>query len=247
MAQTAAPSPFVPLYQQVKNDLMADVDAGVLECGSRIPTEAALCERFGVSRITVRRALDELVADGYLERRRGCGTFVRRPSVLRIIQRDNNDTGTFSFSEACRACGYRPGAQTLSRRRVKAPISCQALFGLSPSADVLRVVRLRTADATPILIEVNFYHGDRFDFLLDEDLDDTSIDLLVRERTGLRQVLHRSCSLEMVAASVEMASVLDVTAGEPLFRLMGDYYDTYGEPMLRGERYIVGSRYSFAV
>ena len=66
----------VPLYEQLRVALRERLDSGVLDPGERLPSEAELCRKYGVSRITVRRAVDELVEEGILERRQGKGTFV---------------------------------------------------------------------------------------------------------------------------------------------------------------------------
>lgn len=240
-------STFVPLYQRVVSDLKADIDTGFYEMGDKIPTEPQLCERFGVSRITIRRALDELVKAGYLIRRQGRGAFVTKPNVLRIIQRENIDTSMFSYSEACSACGYEPGAHCIMCRPVKAPITCQNIFNLCPSDDVLRVERVRTADGVPILVEINWFQLDSMGFLRDESLEDVSLFELIERRTGQIPMLHEPCTLEIVNASIEMAGELEVSAGEPLFCLAGRYFDGDGAPLFYGEQYIVGSRYSFTV
>lgn len=247
MATTSREPSFIPLWQQVVNDLKADIGTGVYELLDRIPSEADLCERFGVSRITVRRAVDELVNEGYLVRKRGCGTFVSRPNVLKVMQRDNVDHTVMSYSGICSQSGYKPGARPVSCRKTKPPVTCQRLFGVSPSADVLRVERVRTADDLPVLIETNFFSGPAFDFLLDLDLADCSLFGLIEERLGLVPELHESCTLEVYSASTEMAAAPEVVPGEPLFCLAGDYYDQYGNPLFYGEQYIVGSRYFFAV
>lgn len=247
MRTTSREPSFIPLWQQVVNDLKADIGTGVYELLDRIPSESDLCERFGVSRITVRRAVDELVNEGYLVRKRGCGTYVCRPNVLKVMQRDNVDQTMMGYTEICSKSGYTPGARPVSCRKVKPPVACQRLFGVSPSSDVLRVERVRTADDMPVLIEANFFSGPAFDFLLDTDLTDCSLFALIDERLGLVPELHESCTLEIYSASVEMAAALEVVAGEPLFCLAGDYYDQHGNPLFYGEQYIVGSRYLFAV
>lgn len=243
----SARSSFIPLWQQVANDLKIDIGTGVLELLDRVPSEAELCERFGVSRITVRRALDELVGEGYLVRKRGHGTFVSRPNILRAMQRDNVDISLASYTDACRMSGHVAGARPMLCQKVKAPVMCQQLFGIPPSADVLHVERVRTADNVPILIESNFFHGSAFDFLCDVDLVDTSLFAYLEERLGLVPELHESCTLEVQSASPDLARELEVPLGEPLFCLAGKYYDQHGAPFFYGEQLIIGSRYTFTV
>ena len=97
-----------PLYLQLKNKLQEDIENGRLAPGSKIPTEFELGEQYGVSRVTVRKALKELSDQGYLERKSGKGTFVAEKKLQRSLS-----SGVFAFSEMCRSMGLTPGAQTI--------------------------------------------------------------------------------------------------------------------------------------
>ena len=97
-----------PLYLQLKNKLQEDIENGRLAPGSKIPTEFELGEQYGVSRVTVRKALKELSDQGYLERKSGKGTFVAEKKLQRSLS-----SGVLAFSEMCRSMGLTPGAQTI--------------------------------------------------------------------------------------------------------------------------------------
>ena len=99
-----------PLYLQLKNKLQEDIENGRLAPGSKIPTEFELGEQYGVSRVTVRKALKELSDQGYLERKSGKGTFVAEKKLQRSLS-----SGVFAFSEMCRSMGLTPGAQTIKK------------------------------------------------------------------------------------------------------------------------------------
>lgn len=115
--------------------------------GDRLPSEAELCEEFGVSRMTARQAVQLLAADGLIERRRGAGTFVRTRPVPR-------DLGSpLSFSENMCARGMTPSSETLSWERVDATSDEQKALGLEPDEQVFVLERLRRADGTPMAIE----------------------------------------------------------------------------------------------
>ena len=85
----------VPLYEQLKNLLQSQISSGVYSIGERLPAEAELCAKYEVSRVTVRRALDDLVADGALERRQGKGTYVA--PIKSHIQMKAFDTSAKGF------------------------------------------------------------------------------------------------------------------------------------------------------
>ena len=103
----------VPLYQQVMDDLKGEIARGVYAAGSRIPSEMELAKSYGVGRVTVRRAIEELSRAGYLNRQQGRGTFVCAPKLKRKIRQKGD---VQSFSDACRVNGMEPGACVISRK-----------------------------------------------------------------------------------------------------------------------------------
>lgn len=99
-----------PLYVQLMRVIKDNIQNGQYKAGDQIPTETALSDTYGVSRITVRKTIEELCAQGFLVKRQGKGTFVEMPKIYRKIEQDNN----ISFSESCRANGRNPSSHVLS-------------------------------------------------------------------------------------------------------------------------------------
>lgn len=134
-----------PRYQEIARHLRELVAAGAP--GERLPSETELCERFDVSRMTARQAVQLLVSEGLLYRRRGQGTFVSARPVPRLLG------SPLSFTEGMRARGYRTTSRVLEARMVDPePIHVQALR-LDAGDRVVLVERLRLADAVPMAIE----------------------------------------------------------------------------------------------
>lgn len=132
----------------VRDHLLALIADG-LRPGDAIPSERELCETFTVSRMTVRQAVDALVADGVLERHQGKGTFVAPPKMdlqLRLT----------SFREEMQRRGMEPGAVFLTAETVPAPASVAKALELELGAMVHHLRRLLTADAAPMAIEENW-------------------------------------------------------------------------------------------
>ncbi len=128
----------VPLYQQVMDDLKGEIARGVYASGSRIPSEMELAKYYGVGRITVRRAIEELSRAGYLNRQQGRGTFVCAPKLKRkIVQKGDVQ----SFSEGCAANDMVPGACLVSRTVVAATREDAAFFGVEPGCELIVVER----------------------------------------------------------------------------------------------------------
>ncbi len=139
-----------PLYVGLRNALRGLIAAGALRPGDGVPGERELAERLSVSRVTVRRALAALVAEGAVTVRRGSGAFVAAPPPARIEQPLSRLT---SFSEDMARRGRVAGAVWLDRSvGICAPDEAMAL-GLSPQDRVARLHRLRTADGQPMAVE----------------------------------------------------------------------------------------------
>ncbi|MCO5732326.1 GntR family transcriptional regulator [Rhizobium sp. SSA_523] len=138
-----------PLYVKLKKMIEQAMADGRLRHGDALPAERDIADSAAISRVTVRKAIDELVDQGLLVRRRGSGTFVVKP-VPRMQQPLTRLT---SFSEDMRRRGMSAGSQWLGRGlHHPTPEETMAL-GLSGSARVARLVRLRTANDMPIALE----------------------------------------------------------------------------------------------
>lgn len=199
-----------PLYQQVFEVIKGKIETGRYPAHSQIPTESELSRMYGVGRITVRRAIEELVNEGYLTKRQGRGTFVTAPKMVRKVHQKDD---VQSFTDACNENGMRAGARLISCSPVKADDVLASFFNIAPGSDLILVNRLRTADGIPVLLENNYYPSHGFEFLYEEDLTDRSIFQVVGGRTGHYPVESEPCRLEIARADIEVARILDVPVG----------------------------------
>lgn len=136
--------------QQARYEQIAKYLRDLVACsrpGDRLPSEAELCERFGVSRMTARQAVQLLAHDGLIERRRGAGTFVRAHPVLR-------DLGSpLSFSGSMRARGMTTSSETLEWSEAEPDADERSALGLKEGDKGYVLERLRLADGIPMAIE----------------------------------------------------------------------------------------------
>ena len=150
----AAPgSPPPAKYVVVRDHLLALVAQG-LAPGTPVPSERELCESFGVSRMTVRQAIDTLVVDGVLERQQGRGTFVAPPKLDLQVR-------LTSFSEEMRRRGMEPGAVFLTAETAPADGAVAEALEIGVGDDVHHLRRLLTADSVPMAIEENWVPAGR--------------------------------------------------------------------------------------
>ncbi len=134
------------LHRQVYLVLREQISHGAFAPGKALPKEEALCARFGVSRITVRRALADLAAQGLVESRQGRGTFVRRDL------RQRRERPSLSFIDALRKTAAETQVEVLSAGQADPPTDVSELLGLHESEKAVHAVRLRSIGSTPVML-----------------------------------------------------------------------------------------------
>lgn len=147
LAQALAGDSGEPLYRRLENAIKAAIGAAHIRRGAVIPSERTLCDALHISRVTVRKAIDGLVSDGFLDRRQGAKTVVSSRLEKSLV------TMT-SFSEDMRSRGLEPGCVWISRDISRPSPAEMMALGISAGEKVVRLRRLRTADNTPIAIEI---------------------------------------------------------------------------------------------
>lgn len=206
-----------------------------LGSGDAIPSERQLGIDLGVSRLTVRAALDELVREGYLVRRRGAGTFVAEPKVAKGID-------ITSFSDDMRARGLTPGSRTIELRTIPAGARLGRILHVSPSEPVVAVKRLRLADADPMAIELLHVRSSLVPNLTAADLELNSFYDLLTSRYDV-SIVGGTQTVEPTVTNEEESAALGVPLHSPalLFERVtrtaaGDVVE-YTSSTYRGDRY----------
>ncbi|WP_217957912.1 GntR family transcriptional regulator [Acutalibacter muris] len=232
----------IPLYQQVKEDIKSAIQQGKYQPKEKIPPEPALSEYYAVSRITVRRAVEDLCAEGYLVKIHGRGTFVTAPRVHRKF---TAGSPVESFTETCGKQGLASGAVVIDRRIAEPEERQRTFLRLSPGGLLLHIQRVRTADGQPIFLENLFLPYEPYKPLLSTDLTDVSMFAAIESVSGQRPAGVGRRALEIVKADAQQATLLHQPVGEPLFHLDVEFLDARGEPICIGQQYYIGSRYMF--
>jgi GntR family transcriptional regulator len=203
--------------------------------GGALPSERQLSVDLGVSRLTLRAALDELVREGYLVRRRGSGTFVREPKIAQEL------TMT-SFSEEMRRRGMTPGSRTLSLETTTAGAYLGRCLHVSPSERVVVAKRLRLADGESMAIETLHVPESLVPGLEPKDLDRGSFYELLAERYGIT-IVGGLQTIEPTVTNEEESDALDVPLHSPAFlferttRSENDDIVEFVRSIYRGDRY----------
>ena len=207
-----------------------------LTVGDAIPSERQLGTDLGVSRLTARAALDDLVREGYLVRRRGAGTFVSEPKVAKGM------TIVASFSDDMRERGMRPGSRTLDLSLVPAGARLGRILHVSPSEPVVAVKRLRLADGEPMAIELLHVRQSLAPGLTAADLETNSFYDLLSSRWGV-EIVGGTQTCEPTVTNDEESAALGVPLHSPalLFERVtrsaaGDIIE-FTSSTYRGDRY----------
>lgn len=178
-----------------------------LQVGDAIPSERQLSQDLGASRLTIRAALEELVRDGYLERRHGSGTFVTEPKIAQPLS-------LTSFSEDMRRRGMVPGSRTLELTVVPAGARLAHRLQVSPEERIVRIRRLRLADGLSMAVETLHVPEALVPGLTRADLEDRSFYELLAERYGV-VIASGSQTIEPTVTSEEESEVLGVPLHTP--------------------------------
>jgi GntR family transcriptional regulator len=205
-----------------------------LGVGMAIPPERQLSVDLGVSRLTLRAALDELEREGYLRRRRGSGTYVQQPKIAQELT-------LTSFSEDMRQRGMKPGTRMVSLERRLAGAALGRALQVSPSEKILVVRRLRMADAEPMAIETLHVREELVPGLTPKRLSGSFYELL-RDEYGV-QITSGRQAIEPTVTDEEESELLGVPLHSPalLFertsRNAADEIVEFVRSVYRGDRY----------
>ena len=206
-----------------------------LRVGEAIPSERRLSGDLGVSRLTLRAALDELVRDGYLVRRHGSGTFVSEPKIAQQLT-------LTSFSEDMRRRGMTAGSRTIELRETHAGAAVGRALRLSPDERVVLIRRLRLADGEPMALETLHVPAELVPGLTRELLEDASFYDLLEKRYGV-VVESGVQSIEPTVTNEEESELLGVPLHSPAFLFERTSRTAEGDTvefvrsLYRGDRY----------
>ena len=227
----------VSLYQQLIDELKLLISSGQLKEGDRIMTEAELSKEYGISRITVRKAIEVLVEEGILIKKQGIGTFVAGKRLTR------NMNAFMGFSQSCEMDGKKPGTKLLSASLAEPQGSDEKVLSLEEGEKVIVLRRLRLMDEAPVIIEENHF-SQKYAFLLGENLERSLYTLLsehgIQTYGGLRKV-------SVCYATKEEAQLLGIDNGAALIFMKDVCVDPEGNVIHSCKSLICPDRYELVI
>jgi len=225
-----------PAYLQLRQALEAAIADGSLRPGQALPSERDLAQRLGLSRMTVRRAFEELEQLGLVQQRQGSGTYVRGRALEQVLDR------VLGFTDEARILGLHPGARLLEAERRPADRDVAAALQLVPGTELLRVTRLRSADGAPLAVQAA-HLAPRFVGLSLEALERSgSLYGCLHEQFGIRPArAHQSVGARL--PTKHECALLEIARDVPVLDQERTTYGVDGRPFefvrsaYRGDRY----------
>jgi len=225
----------VPLYYQLSQQLEAAIASGQLKPGDRIDTELEIAEKHGLSRPTVRQAIQELVSKGLLIRRRGVGTQVVHSQVRRQL-------GLTSLYDDLAHGKRRPRTDVISRDIIPADPEVASALQIDPGAQVLSLERVRFEGDEPLALMRNWLPADVIDASA-SDLEAAGLYELLRGAGIHMRIAHQRIGAK--AASAHEARHLHVRKGSPLLTMERTAFDDGGRPVEYGMHAYRADSYTF--
>jgi GntR family transcriptional regulator len=229
----------IPMYVWIRETLRGEITQGAFRRGERLPSEHELASRFNVSRMTVRKSIEDLIDEGLLYRRHGVGTFVAYPH----LERDH--TRLTSFFDRAKGDGIQTAVTLLILETIPARPKVARALDIAPGDLVIRVKTLRFADEIPITVHDAHIPHKLFASILDENLEAQHLWTLF-EKCGYK-VKRAIQKIEAREATKELSHLMDIKEGAPILFKERTVYADDGTPVEFTYCYNRGDIYSLTV
>ncbi|WP_300365171.1 GntR family transcriptional regulator [Brachyspira sp.] len=230
-----------PLYIQVKNFIKEEY-LNKLEHGDKIPTELELMEHFNVSRITVRKAVHELLKEQVVVKKQGKGTFVIRKKIEKKIVINSVKNKPVSFSELFSSLGYTVTSKIINISLLDADNDMQSYLMLDKSDKIIVVDRIRTIDNIPVY-EKNYLSYEKYPFLLDGKFESDSLYKTLNKNNIFPSYVVRWYLEANIAGNI--GKLLSVKYGEPLLIQKVIVGENTNNMIHFTEQYFIASKFKF--
>lgn len=230
----------VPLYVQIYQELKGKIESKEYEYGQTIPTELELQELYGVSRITVRQAIQALEQEGLVSRARGRGTVVsRREKIEELLTRIK------SFTDEMKDRGMTPGTRWAEIAKVEADEKLAEIFSCQPGETLYRIRRVRTADGIAIVLFDTYLPG-TFSLPMEHDAYFGSLyELLAKQ--GVPAPIEIEEQFEAIIADDGTAKALDIRPGAPVMKRVRTSFDRESNVQEYTLSYYNAARYTYVI
>lgn len=239
MSIVLSPDCATPLYEQLKKDLLRQIEDGLLKRGDKLPSEKELCSIYRVGRNTVRTAIKELTEEGFLSKKQGKGTFVQQPKICESV------VPNMSFTAVCQHNNMVPSNKLIKAAIQQASRKDIEQLCLEEDSKVVYLARVLYANGAPVIYDQLFIHP-KYSAVIAENLENTSFYAILSRLFGIIPARTHKV-IELVRATEEESACLGIKKGEPVLLMNETVYDKNEEPIHRTKQIILGDRFKYEV
>jgi GntR family transcriptional regulator, frlABCD operon transcriptional regulator len=218
------PSTPQPLYRQIRQMLKNDIEQGKYKPDEQIPTEAELCETYKVSRITIRKAIEDLAVEGILTRIPRRGTFVTSKKF------QNELLSVSGFSEFSHQLGMIPNSRILRSEVIQAPKDVAERLHIQVDSPVLELERLMYVNDRPLFYDIAHFSLERFPDL-EKKITSNESTYKVLFEDYQTEIVSNDKVIEVIGATMLVAKLLECDLGANLFRIIKVAFDASDRPV----------------
>jgi GntR family transcriptional regulator len=229
------------LYVDVAAEIRSRIVKRGFAPGSRLPSLSELVDQFGVSAITIRRALGELMHEGLIEGHQGLGVFVKAiPKIHRVLAGDPNST----IGDEIARAGFKPRLAEIGFSRIKANEEIASRLKVTAGSNIFRHQKVTYADEEPVALH-NLFMRPKLAHALREELSHLFIFKLLEDHK--LAIANLKCEFSAVPLSEEQARIFRIQPGQPMMRVDYTHLDKSGAPLLLGQTICRADRFVFEV
>jgi GntR family transcriptional regulator len=228
----------LPLYHQLKEQIKQNILNGTFKEGDLIPSEREFNDQYDLSSTTIRRALNDLVQENFLERKAGKGTFVHTRKVKRDLHK------VIGFTKNMQEMGLTPSTHVVSKKVTVANAYARSRLGLEKGSEIVRLKRLRLADDVPIMLETRYIRTDLCPGIHLEALN-SSLWKVFELKYGLKPNRHAQ-NMNIAVVSGNAANLLTLQDGAHVFLIKGVTYVRHNLPIECEESFYRTDKYELA-
>jgi GntR family transcriptional regulator len=232
----------IALYFRIAETLKSRIESKEYDSGSVIPSEKILAEEFGVSNITIRKAMSLLVEKGWVIRRRGFGTQVASRDNIRIPLKITGDFRDWIDSAASKNLNLK--VEVLEVRIIPCPSLIAKHLSIPEGSDIWKMKRIRKRLEEPISYYINYAPPEFFQNIAEKEFLKKPFISVFQKHSGI-QITKIRQQVEAGIADMDLAAILKIKFGDPLFFVENIYFSADGAPLLLTHIYFRGDRYVY--
>ncbi|MFC4402179.1 GntR family transcriptional regulator [Gracilibacillus xinjiangensis] len=213
----------LPIYYQLQQEIREQIQNGELQPGELIPSERIYTEKYDISRMTVRQAINNLAQEGLLVRMKGKGTFIAEQKIQQTLK------GITSFSEEMKQKGREPGSRVISLKEINADRFMANKLDIDNDAKVLKLKRVRLADQIPVAFETSYMPKDTVGQMKEEDFANSFYEYV--ENVLHFHITHGEQDIESTLAEQEDKEYLGLEDGAPILLIKRLTYISGNKPI----------------